>query len=117
MKREGYMPRILDRKVEEYLSAFGAVCIEGAKRCGKTWTSSFHSESEIYLGDPKNHFQNRKLVELSPELVLDGKTPHLIDEWQEVPPIWDAVRYRVDSVPKKGSSCIIVERKPCSVQT
>ena len=49
MKHPNYKPRVIDAKVEEYLSAFGAVCIEGPKWCGKTWTSSHHSKSEIYL--------------------------------------------------------------------
>ncbi len=102
MKRAEYRPRILDRLVEEYLSAFGAICIEGPKWCGKTWTASHHSNSEIYLGDPAGNFQNRQLAELSPELVLDGEMPRLIDEWQEVPPLWDAVRYRVDQTQRKG---------------
>ena len=49
MKHPNYKPRVIDAKVEEYLSAFGAVCIEGPKWCGKTWTSSHHSKSEIYI--------------------------------------------------------------------
>lgn len=102
MKRQNYKPRVIDAKVKEYLSAFGAVCIEGPKWCGKTWTSSYHSKSEIYIGDPANNFQNRQLAELSPALVLDGETPRLIDEWQEVPPLWDAVRYKVDQTSEKG---------------
>lgn len=102
MDRQNYRPRIIDRQVEEYLSAFGAVCIEGPKWCGKTWTSSYHSKSEIYLGDPAGNFQNRQLAELSPALVLEGETPRLIDEWQEVPPLWDAVRYQVDQTARKG---------------
>mgnify|MGYP002796971192 FL=1 len=102
MDRQNYMPRIIDRQVEEYLSSFGAVCIEGPKWCGKTWTSSYHSRSEIYIGDPAGNFQNRQLAELSPALVLEGETPRLIDEWQEVPPLWDAVRYQVDQNPQKG---------------
>ena len=102
MKNENYMPRIIDAKIKEYLEVFGAVCVEGPKWCGKTWTSSFHSGSIIYLGDPAGNFQNRKLAELSPALVLDGETPRLIDEWQEVPPVWDAVRHKVDQNPKKG---------------
>ncbi len=88
--------------MEDYLSTFGAVCIEGPKWCGKTWTSAFHSKSEIYIGDPAGNFQNRQLAELSPDLVLDGETPRLIDEWQEVPPLWDAVRYKVDQTHQKG---------------
>lgn len=102
MRRSDYKPRVIDQKVKEYLSAFGAICIEGPKWCGKTWTSSYHCNSEYYLGDPAGNFQNRQLAEMSPALVLDGDKPRLIDEWQEVPQIWDAVRFKVDEIPKKG---------------
>lgn len=102
MKNQHYRPRIIDSKVDEYLSAFGAVCVEGPKWCGKTWTSSYHSKSEIYLGDPAGNFQNRQLAQLAPALVLEGDHPRLIDEWQEVPPIWDAVRHNVDQSAQKG---------------
>ena len=102
MEKKGYRPRIIDNKIEEYLGVFGALCIEGPKWCGKTWTASFHSRSEIYLGDPAGNFQNRNLAELSPDLVLQGEPPRLIDEWQEVPPLWDAVRFHVDQSSEKG---------------
>ena len=102
MDKRDYRPRIIDKKMEEYLSAFGAVCVEGPKWCGKTWTSTFHSRSKILIGDPKGNFQNRQLAELSPALVLEGETPRLIDEWQEVPPLWDAVRHAVDQRADKG---------------
>lgn len=102
MEKKGYRSRIIDNKIEEYLGVFGALCIEGPKWCGKTWTSSFHSRSEIYLGDPAGNFQNRNLAELSPDLVLQGEPPRLIDEWQEVPPLWDAVRFHVDQSSEKG---------------
>lgn len=102
MEKKGYRPRIIDNKLEEYLGVFGALCIEGPKWCGKTWTSSFHSRSEIYLGDPAGNFQNRNLAELSPDLVLQGEPPRLIDEWQEVPTLWDAVRFHVDQSSEKG---------------
>lgn len=102
MKRQDYRPRIIDKTLQEYLSTFGAVCVEGPKWCGKTWTSSYHCASEIYLGDPAGNFQNRQLAELSPALVLEGEAPRLIDEWQEVPPIWDAVRFKVDETSQKG---------------
>lgn len=102
MDRKKYLPRIIDNKIEKYLEVFGAVCVEGPKWCGKTWTSSYHSKSEIMIGDPSGNFQNRRLAEMSPELVLEGEIPRLIDEWQEVPPLWDAVRYKVDSRADKG---------------
>ena len=97
-----YKPRVIDESVKKYLSIFGAVCIEGPKWCGKTWTSSYHSNSEFLIGDPANNFQNRSLAELSPSIVLEGKTPRLLDEWQEVPSIWDAVRYTIDQRAEKG---------------
>lgn len=102
MNKEKYIHRIIDNKIDEYLKTFGAICIEGPKWCGKTWTSSYHSNSKIFLGDPAGNFQNRKLAEMSPDLVLDGDFPRLIDEWQEVPPVWDAVRYKVDQTSQKG---------------
>lgn len=100
--RNKYRPRIMDKLVEKYLETFGAVCIEGPKWCGKTWISSYHANSEFLIADSSNNFQNRKLAELSPSLVLEGETPRLIDEWQEVDVIWDAVRYLVDKRGEKG---------------
>lgn len=102
MDNKNYRPRIIDKKIHEYLQTFGAICIEGPKWSGKTWTSSYHCQSEIYLGDPNGNFQNRQLAELSPSLVLEGDTPRLIDEWQEVPVLWDAVRHKVDQSSSKG---------------
>lgn len=102
MEGKIYHPRLIDSKLSEYLSTFGAVCVEGPKWCGKTWTSLHQSKSSVFLGDPSGNFQNRELARLSPDLVLDGATPRLIDEWQEVPSVWDAVRHRVDQHPSKG---------------
>lgn len=102
MNKNDYKPRLIDRIIDEYLETFGAICIEGPKWCGKTWTSSYHSNSEMMLGNPEGNFQNRQLAEMSPSLVLEGETPRLIDEWQEVPQLWDAVRYKVDQDAKKG---------------
>lgn len=102
MEREDYRPRLIDNIIDSYLEAFGAVCVEEPKWCGKTWTSSYHCKSEIMLGNPDGNFQNRQLAQMSPSLVLEGETPRLIDEWQEVPQLWDAVRYKVDQSGNKG---------------
>ena len=102
MDKKKYRPRLIDKRITDYLKVFGAVCIEGPKWCGKTWTSTYHSQSEILLGNPEGNFQNRRLAEISPALVLEGAKPRLIDEWQEVPPLWDAVRYAVDKTGEKG---------------
>lgn len=97
-----YLPRLVDKLVELNLKAFGAICIEGAKWCGKTWTSRYHSKSAIYLGDPSENCQNKELMQLAPKIALDGETPRLIDEWQELPSVWDTVRHEVDKRGKKG---------------
>jgi len=97
-----YKKRIIDSIIEMYLEIGGAICIEGPKWCGKTWTSAYHSNSEFLVGDPNNNFSNRQLAELNPSLILQGDTPRMIDEWQEVPSIWDATRAEVDKRHKKG---------------
>ena len=100
--RDSYKSRIVDSIIKTYLGVSGAVCIEGPKWCGKTWTSAYHSKSEFMVGDPQNNFSNRKLAEIDPVSILKGDTPRLIDEWQEVPSIWDAVRAEIDRRNKKG---------------
>ncbi|MEA5031604.1 MAG: AAA family ATPase [Sphaerochaeta sp.] len=102
MNEKNYLPRLIDDKVSLYLSAFGAISIEGPKWCGKTRTSLHHCTSSFYVGAPTGNFSNRKLAMMDPSLILEGETPRLIDEWQEVPAIWDAVRYAVDHRSEKG---------------
>lgn len=102
LKPNGYKNRLIEMKLDEYLDSFGAVCIEGPKFCGKTWTGLSRSNSVVYMGNPENNFQNRTLAQINPGFVLEGDTPHLIDEWLEVPPIWDAVRFEVDKSRGKG---------------
>lgn len=102
MIEKNYKKRLADAKVEEYLAAAGAVCIEGCKWCGKTWTSEHHSKSAVYIGDPSGNYSNRTLARISPLSVLEGEVPRLVDEWQEVPPLWDAVRNVVDKRALKG---------------
>lgn len=102
MENAEYRPRIIDEILDVHLQAFGAVVVEGPKWCGKTWTSEHAAASEIKLGDPAGNFQNRQLAATNPSLVLEGENPRLIDEWQEVPAMWDAVRAKVDESRQKG---------------
>ena len=98
----GYRPRLIDAQISQLMNIYGAVCVEGPKWCGKTWTSRNHAESATFIGDPAGNFMNKQLAELDASLVLEGKLPRLIDEWQVVPAIWDAVRYKVDQTGNKG---------------
>lgn len=99
---EGYKSRLAESKFDEYLETFGAVCIEGPKYCGKTWMARSRANSAAFVGNPENNFQTRTMAQISPDLVLKGELPRLIDEWQEVPPLWDAVRFEVDKDNNKG---------------
>lgn len=99
----GYKTRLIEKKLDEYMQVFGAVCIEGPKYCGKTWTARSRANSAAFIGDSSNNFQTRTIAQISPDLILDGERPRLLDEWQEVPPLWDAVRFEVDKSNKKGN--------------
>src|SRR5690606_33779353 len=90
--REHYVPRIVDKEVKDMLELFGAVQISGCKWCGKSWTGIAHSKSSIFIGNPKN----RILADTDPEIALRGDEPRLIDEWQDVPALWDTARYNID---------------------
>ena len=93
---KNYRSRIMDSLLAKKLQAKGAVLIEGPKWCGKTTTAEEIAASKIMLAKPdiKDHFKS--LLEIDSDAALTGDTPMLIDEWQTVPKLWDAVRYTVD---------------------
>lgn len=90
VKPQGYLPRLVDEQVERCLRIFGAVEIEGTKWCGKTWTARQHGASISYVDEELS------LAQDDPSLMLMGERPHVIDEWQHVPAIWNLVRHGVD---------------------
>ena len=89
---EGYRPRLIEDKLDALLGAFGCVEIVGPKWCGKTWTALSRAASATKLDDERE----RLAAETDAGLALLGDAPHLVDEWQEVPEIWDAARRLVD---------------------
>ena len=102
LTQKGYEPRLIDSKVARYMGLFGALSIEGPKWCGKTWTALNHVNSAVYILDPENNYANRESARLNPSAILTGEKPLLVDEWQEVPGIWDAVRFASDRTKEKG---------------
>lgn len=108
----GYRERIADTHIDECLKLFGAVVVEGPKWCGKTWTVLNHAESVVYLMDPGNNYSVREAAQINPSSALKGKQPHAIDEWQEVPGVWDAVRFDVDRSKEKGKYLLTGSTKP-----
>ena len=99
---EGYKHRVMDGLLAKKLQAKGAVLIEGPKWCGKTTTAEEVAASKVLLArtDVKEHFNN--LLAIDADTALSGDAPMLIDEWQTVPKLWDAVRYTVDHRRKMG---------------
>lgn len=97
-----YRKRIADELLELQLEAAGYVIIEGAKWCGKTTTALQQARSVIYMDDPDRKEEYLYLAQTNVRELLEGKTPHLIDEWQKAPQIWDACRFMVDRSPNDG---------------
>lgn len=91
-----YFARIADQMLQDRLEAFGAVLIEGPKWTGKTTTAEQQAKSVIKMQDPDNAFEYLATASAKPSLLLKGELPRLIDEWQDAPVIWDAVRTAVD---------------------
>lgn len=97
-----YRKRIIDDELALRLEAFGAVQIKGPKWCGKTTTAMEHAKSFIKLQDPDRRAGYLATARTKPSLLLKGDTPRLIDEWQDAPVLWDAVRMAVDERKLKG---------------
>lgn len=91
-----YKPRIADNILKRRLKGQGAVLIQGPKWCGKTTTAEQQANSVLYMDNPDSMRQNIELANISPQKLLIGATPRLIDEWQLAPQLWDTVRYEVD---------------------
>lgn len=109
MKKEGvgimayeYLPRIVDATLDAALRNSGAVLIKGPKWCGKTATAEHRAASCVYMQDPDKSDSLVALANAKPSLILEGDEPRLIDEWQEAPKLWDAVRFAVDKGGKRG---------------
>ena len=97
-----YLPRFADRLLRQKLGYAGAVEIRGPKWCGKTQTALQQAASAIMLQDPDKRADYQLLAQTKPSLLLQGRTPRLIDEWQDAPQLWDAVRFSVDQSSEPG---------------
>ena len=102
-----YLSRVADKMLQERLETFGAVLIEGPKWTGKTTTAEQQARSVIKLQDPDKAEEYLTTAATKPSLLLKGEQPKLIDEWQDAPMIWDAVRTAVDNAGGKPGQFIL----------
>lgn len=94
-----YVPRLVDRELDELMTQLPALALEGPRGVGKTVTAERRARTAYYLDDPGQ----RAVAEADPNQILTGEAPVLIDEWQRVPAVWDAVRRAVDRGAAPGS--------------
>lgn len=87
-----YLKRYVEKQIFEALETSGVVVVAGPKFCGKTTTCELFAKSK-YVLDTK---QKIKMVEANPEAILIGDNPRLIDEWQNVPDLWNCARTEID---------------------
>jgi len=92
---ERYKKRLLDEKIERKLQSTGGILLKGVRFCGKTTTAMHHAASSVRFDESD---LIREQATLAPKIVLQGDTPRLLDEWQLVPSIWNAVRSEIDAI-------------------
>lgn len=109
-----YIPRLLDPLLLDRLQWAGALVIDGPKAVGKTETGKRAAKSAAYLD---SDIAQRQLALADPHLALEGEAPRLLDEWQSVPAIWNAVRRTVDSRQLKGQFILTGSASPADDQT
>ncbi|WP_115716375.1 ATP-binding protein [Amedibacterium intestinale] len=112
-----YMTRIADKVIAERLEAKGAILIEGPKWCGKTTTGKHLAKSVIEMDRPEMTNQYKQMAELNPSVLLTGEVPHMIDEWQIAPNLWNAVRYEVDQRDEFGQFILTGSSVPASLDS
>jgi predicted AAA+ superfamily ATPase len=88
-----YLPRVVDRELDELLAALPAVVLEGARGVGKTTSAERRAATVHRLDIPAQMV----VAQADPERIVAGATPVLIDEWQRLPESWDLVRRAVDA--------------------
>jgi predicted AAA+ superfamily ATPase len=94
--KKDYLKRIIDKELDLLLGSSGAVFIKGPKWCGKTRTARERAASEINMQDPDKKEYFSTMLGTKPSELLEGDTPRLIDEWQDAPILWNAVKFEVD---------------------
>lgn len=109
-----YKARIADDILRKKLEGKGAVLVEGPKWCGKTTTSEQIAKSILYMSDPEKESQYLTMADINPKMLLKGKAPRLIDEWQLAPKLWDAIRFEVDHRDELGQFILTGSAVPVS---
>ncbi|MDD6068703.1 MAG: DUF4143 domain-containing protein [Succinivibrio sp.] len=112
---KNYHQRIADSLLNFKLHSKGAVLIEGPKWCGKTTTALQIAKSSILMQDQDNLKDYLELAQIRPSALLQGETPHLIDEWLVAPQLFDAIRYEIDKRDEFGQFILTGSATPYDI--
>ncbi len=87
-----YIERIAEKEISKKLRTSGCVLITGPKYCGKTTVAQQFSKSSHSFST----LTKINLYSSNIKMALAGDAPTLIDEWQNIPLIWDEIRDEID---------------------
>ena len=93
-----YVHRVVDDDLDELLPQLPAVLLDGPKGVGKTETAARRCRTvrRLDIGP------EREIVAADPFVLRGDPRPVLVDEWQRIPEVLDAVRRLVDEEPSGG---------------
>ena len=112
-----YLPRVVDKEIDELMEVMGAVLIEGCKWCGKSTTGLHHAKSVIEFQNPDRKQEYDEIKNTKPSLFLNGEKPRMFDEWQMYPVVWDSIKTDVDHTGLKGQYILTGSAKPSEGKT
>lgn len=104
-----YYTRTVEDEIKQKLQASGALLIKGPKSCGKTETAKQFAQSILQVDQDE---QVPIVMSVNPKILLAGKTPRLLDEWQEQPKLWNYVRHEVDDRKMKAQFILTGSANP-----
>lgn len=93
-----YRRRVVDADLDELFDSLAAILLDGPKGVGKTTTAEQRCTTTRRL----DRRPERAIVEADAMVIAGDARPVLIDEWQRVPDVFDAVRALVDSDASAG---------------
>ncbi|MDO4718070.1 MAG: DUF4143 domain-containing protein [Propionibacteriaceae bacterium] len=107
-----YLPRLVDTELDELIPDLPAIALDGPKGIGKTETCSRRARTRLRLDDPAA----ASTLRADPQRLTRLEPPVLVDEWQNVPPVWDVVRRAVDDGARPGSFLLTGSATPARDQ-
>ena len=114
-KVKDYISRLAERTLVTKLNSSGCVIVTGPKFCGKSTMCEEFAKSVTALKTTNSI----ELAKSDPRSALFGDRPHLIDEWQKAPEIWNVIKDDLDSDYQFGKYILTGSTTPidpCQIQ-